>query len=111
MWQRLQRHRLAQVGFAIILILLLLAIFAPLISPLDPQEPREGGMSLLGEPHRPGDGFLLGADSLGRDVWTRTLYGARISLLIGFSAMITAVFIGTTVGLLSGFFGGWVMPS
>jgi ABC-type dipeptide/oligopeptide/nickel transport system permease subunit len=87
---------------------LLVAIFAPLISPLDPQQSREGGMSLLGEPHRPGGGFLLGADSLGRDVWTRTLYGARISLLIGFSAMITAVFLGTTVGLLSGFFGGWV---
>jgi ABC-type dipeptide/oligopeptide/nickel transport system permease subunit len=41
-------------------------------------------------------------------VWTRTLYGARISLLIGFSAMMTAVLIGTTIGLLSGFFGGWV---
>jgi ABC-type dipeptide/oligopeptide/nickel transport system permease subunit len=108
MWQRLQRHRLAQVGFTIVLVLLLVAIFAPLISPVDPQATRPNGVSTLGEPHPPGGGFLLGADSLGRDVWTRTLYGARISLLIGFSAMITAVLIGTAIGLLSGFFGGWV---
>jgi ABC-type dipeptide/oligopeptide/nickel transport system permease subunit len=62
----------------------------------------------LGTPHAPGNGFLFGADTLGRDIWTRTLWGTRVSLLVAFSAMLTATFIGTTIGLISGYFGGWV---
>jgi ABC-type dipeptide/oligopeptide/nickel transport system permease subunit len=51
---------------------------------------------------------LFGADTIGRDVWSRTLFGTRVSLAVALCAMATATLIGTTVGLLSGFFGGWV---
>lgn len=107
-FQRLIRHRLAQVGFAIILLLLLAAVFAPLLSSHNPKEILKNGLSAVGEPHPPGDGFLLGADSLGRDVWTRVLYGTRISLRVAFYAMLTSITIGTLIGLISGYFGGWV---
>jgi len=106
--QRLMRHRLAQIGIAIIALLLIAAIFAPWISRIDPKGFPANGLSKLGEPHAPGGGFLLGADLLGRDVWTRVLYGTRIALMVAVCAMLTSVFIGTLIGLMSGFFGGWV---
>ncbi len=106
--QRLLRHRLAQIGIAIIALLLFAAIFAARISPLDPKALSGNGLSSLGEPHAPGGGFLLGADLLGRDVWTRVLYGTRIALVVAVCAMLSSVFIGTLIGLMSGFFGGWV---
>lgn len=106
-WQRLIRHRLAQIGFALILLLLLAASFAPWLSIHGPKEILKNGLNAVGEPHPPGEGFFLGADSLGRDVWARVLYGARISLRVAFYAMLTSVSIGTLVGLLSGYFGGW----
>ena len=108
LWHRLLRHRLAQVGLLIVALLIFVAIFAPLLSRIDPTYQFKEGMSELGEPHPPGGRFLLGADTLGRDVWTRTLYGTRISLLVAVCAMLTAVLIGTTIGLVSGYFGGWV---
>lgn len=107
-WQRLIRHRLAQIGFSLVCLLLLAAVFAPWISVHEPKEILQNGLNSVGEPHPPGDGFLLGADSLGRDVWTRVLYGTRISLRVAFYAMLTSVSIGTLVGLLSGYFGGWL---
>lgn len=106
--QRLVRHRLAQVGIAIIALLLIAAIFAGKIAPFEPKAFPPQGLSKLGEPHAPGDQFLLGADLLGRDVWTRVLYGTRIALIVAVCAMLTSVFIGTLIGLMSGFFGGWV---
>ncbi|MDF2440752.1 MAG: peptide/nickel transport system permease protein [Abditibacteriota bacterium] len=106
--RRLLRHRLAQTGLAIIALLVVVWIFAPQISNIDPRAPLPKGLDALSNPHPPGDGFRFGADTLGRDVWTRTLYGTRVSLLVAFCAMLTATFIGTTIGLLSGYFGGWV---
>jgi ABC-type dipeptide/oligopeptide/nickel transport system permease subunit len=107
-WQRLARHSLAQIGIAIIALLLLGAIGAPLLSPHAPKDILPGGLSAVGVPHAPGGVFPLGADSLGRDVWTRVLYGTRISLRVAFYAMLTSISIGTLIGLLSGFFGGWI---
>ena len=107
--RRLIRNRLAQCGLAIIALLLIVFVFAGKISPIDPTDTHLAhGLDALGTPHPRGGGFLLGADTLGRDVWTRTLHGTRISLIVAFSAMLTATIFGTTVGLLSGYFGGWV---
>ena len=114
--RQLLRHRLAQIGLSIIGLLLGVAIFTLIadkidpqfVSHLDPNKPIALGISELGQPKAPGEGFLLGADTLGRDVWTRTLYGTRISLIVAFCAMLTAVSIGTTIGLIGGYFGGWV---
>ncbi len=112
----LLRHRLAQVGLTIVGLLIGVAIFTLVADKVDPQfaahvdpnKPIAGGISELGQPKAPGEGFLLGADTLGRDVWTRTLYGTRISLIVAFCAMLTAVSIGTTIGLIGGYFGGLV---
>ncbi|MBI9044164.1 MAG: ABC transporter permease [Anaerolineaceae bacterium] len=54
------------------------------------------------------EGHFLGTDAIGRDVWSRLVYGARISLMVGFVAVVIAGILGTTLGLISGFFGGWV---
>ena len=121
-WARLRRHPLFLIGATILLALLFLAIFAAPLGHDTPRHIQDGvsttapdpgflypnGVNELGVPHAPGDGFVLGADTLGRDVWTRVLYGARLSLLVAFCAMITSTIIGTTIGLLGGFFGGWV---
>ena len=110
-WARLRRHPLFLLGAAILCALLFMAIFADAITPGTPSNPQQiypNGINALGVPHAPGGGFLLGADTSGRDVWTRVVYGARLSLLVAFCAMITSTIIGTTIGLLGGFFGGWV---
>ena len=105
---RLLRHRLAQVGLFIIGALIFVALFAPLISHIDPRATLPNALDSLGSPHAPDGKFLLGADTLGRDVWTRMLYGTRVSLIVALCAMFTATIIGTTIGLVSGYFGGWV---
>lgn len=105
---RLLRHPLARVGIAIIALLLLTAVLAPIIAPHDPKEILDNGISKVGEPHPMGNGFVLGADNIGRDVFSRVIWGARISLLVAFCAMISSVCIGTVIGLLGGYFGGWV---
>lgn len=107
-WARLSRHPLGLIGWTIIYVLILLALRAPFITTGDPQRIMPDGVNALGVPHAPGGEFLLGADTLGRDVWTRAVFGARISLAVAFCAMLASTFIGTTIGLLGGFFGGWV---
>lgn len=107
-WQRLLHHRLFQVGAIIVALLVFVYCFVPWLTGPSPQETLPNGLNELGEPHPPGDGFVLGADTLGRDVWTRVLFGTRISLTVAICAMVTAMFFGTTIGLLGGYFGGWV---
>ncbi len=106
--RRLLRRPMAWCGLLILATLLFVALFAPYLSHVDPTAILPKGINSVGEPHAPGNGFLLGADVLGRDVWTRVLYGARISLTVGFFAMLSSVVIGTIVGLVSGYFGGWL---
>ena len=95
---------------ALLLVLLVLAVCASVLSvkPHDPKHAFDGALDALGVPHSPGKDFPLGADSQGRDVWTRLLFGARLSLSIAFCAMLTSTFIGTLIGLLAGYFGGIV---
>ena len=83
--------------------LILLAVFAPMIAPHDPIQ---AVASTFGDPGAPSRAFPLGTDQLGRDVLSRIIFGARISLSVGVAAMLVTVTIGVTIGLLSGFFGG-----
>jgi peptide/nickel transport system permease protein len=97
--------------FAVIFLLAasIAAAFGPVLSPLDPN--RQNLVLRLAGPMAPGpDGavFWLGSDALGRDVLSRLLYGARVSLLVGFAAITVGGSIGIVAGLLSGYFGGWV---
>jgi len=100
------RNRTAVVGLIMLVLLYLVAILTPLITPLDPLAQAEnlvdGRFLGMSEAH------LLGTDEYGRDVFTRLLYGARISLTIGLLAMGIAVTIGTLVGSVAGYLGGYV---
>ncbi len=100
--RRLFRYRQAQFAGVIILVLILAAIFAPLIAPYAPDAVRAG--KPLTAPNRE---FLFGTDDLGRDMFSRMIYGARITLWIGLIIVAVEVVIGVTVGLLAGYFGGW----
>lgn len=106
--RRLMRRKLALFGLAIILIVVGGAIFAPWIAPYQPDEQLFDGLTLFGEPLPPGGPFLIGTDLLGRDLFTRILYGARTSLIIGVVANGAALIIGTLVGVLAGFLRGWI---
>jgi peptide/nickel transport system permease protein len=94
---------LARWGFAIIATVLLLALLAPLIAPYDPDAIDVKAILLA-----PSSGHWMGTDGLGRDVFSRMLFGARISLLVGFVAVGIATVIGVILGALSGFYRGWV---
>jgi peptide/nickel transport system permease protein len=84
------------------------AFAAPLIAPFDPAEQFFDGLTLQGAPLAPGGNFLLGTDLLGRDLFSRLLYGARTSLIIGIVANGAAVLVGTTLGVIAGYFQGWI---
>ena len=106
-WQRLVRNPGAIVGFVLVAIFVLTAIFAPLIAPYDP---RTQNLGLLAEGCCPGPSadHLFGVDDLGRDQFSRVVYGARFSLLIGVVAVTVGVSIGLLIGAFSGFVGGWI---
>ncbi len=103
-WKGFLRHSVAgRIGLALTLLLFLLAILAPWIAPRDPIA-QDLPSRLLG----PGPGHWMGTDELGRDVLSRVLYGARISMLVGVSVVAGAALVGVTLGALAGYFGGWV---
>jgi peptide/nickel transport system permease protein len=89
-------------------VLALLAIFAPLIAPYDPLKAYSNGLSAQGAPVSPGSSFLLGTDPNGRDVLSRMIFGARVSLLVGVVATGLASVIGVLVGGIAGYAGGIV---
>lgn len=107
-WRRLRRDKLAMIGLALIGLLLLVALFAPLFAPYNPDEQFKDGLTALGQPLPPSGKFLLGTDSLGRDVLSRLIFGSRISLQVGVLAVGLATLIGTVLGILAGYWGGWV---
>jgi peptide/nickel transport system permease protein len=97
------QNPLALWGLAIISIILLLALLAPLIAPFDPNAINVKAILLS-----PSSTHWMGTDGLGRDVFSRMLYGARISLLVGFVAVGIATIIGVVLGAIAGFYRGWV---
>jgi peptide/nickel transport system permease protein len=97
------RNPYLTVGIVIIGLMSLAALFAPLISPYDPSAIDQ--LNLLSAPSA---GHPFGTDSLGRDLFSRMIYGARISLSIGLIAVGIAVFLGIVFGSVAGFYGGWV---
>jgi peptide/nickel transport system permease protein len=106
--RRLLQRKLALLGLTLVAIIMGAAILAPLIAPFDPFEQHFDGLSLVGEPLPPGAPYLLGTDLLGRDLFSRLLYGARTSLIIGVMANGIALVIGTVIGLMAGYFQGWL---
>ena len=105
---RLLRRPLAIFGLAVIAIVVIAAVFAPWIVPHDPHEQFFEGLSIEGAPLPPDSTFWFGTDLVGRDLFSRLIYGARTSLIIGVVANGIAVLIGSMVGITAGYFGGWV---
>lgn len=102
LWLRLYRNRMALAGALIVLVMFVLAMAAPLVG-FDP-----GAIDIVHRLQPPSFDHLLGTDDLGRDVFVRILYGARISLLVGFVAVGIATLIGIVLGALAGYYGRWV---
>ena len=107
-----KRSPVAIISFAVVVIMVLAAIFAPLVAPYNPFDP--ASLNLMNGFSRPmtpnaftGDTFWLGTDDQGRDVFSTILYGMRISLFVGAAAVLFAMILGITLGLLAGYVGGW----
>jgi len=101
--RRLLRQRMAPVAVGALLVVLICAVLAPVLAQHDPEATRP-----LEALRSPSSEHLMGTDQLGRDILSRTIYGARISLLIGFLAVTLSVIVGVPLGLVSGYFGGMV---
>ena len=107
-WQRFCKDKAALFGAAVIVAVVTAALLAPWVTPYDPSEQFFDGLTLEGAPLPPNGRFWLGTDLLGRDVYTRLVYGARTSLIIGIVANAVAVLIGTVLGTAAGYAGGWI---
>jgi peptide/nickel transport system permease protein len=110
-WARILQDRFALAGLAFIVLLVFVAFGAPVFAALTGHGPNElfqrQTTDIFGIPEGPQSGFLFGADNSGRDVLVRTIYGTRVSLMVGVAATAVAVFVGVIVGVLAGYFGGW----
>jgi peptide/nickel transport system permease protein len=112
-WARLRKDKVSMISLGFIILLILVAVFAPLLTALIGHGPNAQytikGLSPAGIPVGPGqNGFLLGTDDQGRDVLSRIIYGSQISLEVGIGATALALGIGTLVGLVAGYYGGWI---
>ncbi len=102
-WRYFKKNKLAVGGLVVIAGIVITFLFASLIAPHDPGKT---DVSLKLQP--PSSQHVLGTDQLGRDVFSRMLYGSRISLSVGFVAVAISILIGVLVGALAGYYGGWV---
>jgi peptide/nickel transport system permease protein len=105
-WERLRANRLGMAAGVLIVIFAVIAILAPVLSLLTHYQPQS--INLDETFARPGLPHLLGTDDLGRDTLTRLLWGARVSLGVAFLTVAMSVFLGTTVGMIAGYYGGWI---
>lgn len=103
---RLLRNWGALTGLAVSIGLVLMAVLSPFISPFDPT--LQELLARNQPPFQPGSPYLLGTDHLGRDILSRIIYGSRVSLLVGLSAVAISGTIGVLLGLVSGYYGGWL---
>ena len=102
-WQKFRRNRLAMAGAMLVGTFVVLGMLAPILAPYDPIQ-----TSFLSVRQPPSASWWLGTDELGRDIFSRMLFGARASLLAGVVSVSIAMLIGVPLGLLAGYFGGWI---
>jgi peptide/nickel transport system permease protein len=104
LWRAFRRNRMGMVGLLMLLLAIAVAVFAPFLAPYDPDAPRQVTMLDVYQPPSPEHWF--GTDDAGGDVFTNFLYGARVSLTVGFVASLIAVSLGGILGLMAGYAGG-----
>jgi peptide/nickel transport system permease protein len=102
-WKAFRKNKTAMLGLGIIVFFVLIALLAPFIAPYGFKE-----QELVNRLKAPSAEHWFGTDDLGRDMFTRILYGARISLWVGFFSVIGSIVIGTFLGILAGFYGKWI---
>lgn len=101
--QKFTSNKLAMFGLIIVLLMTLASILAPLLASHDPN-----AIDMASINQAPGEGHIFGTDSTGRDLYSRLLYGGRISIMIGVLSALTTSIIGTIFGLIAGYYGGWI---
>jgi peptide/nickel transport system permease protein len=104
-WKTFRKNKIALVGAAIVLFFIVIAIAAPLIAPEGINEQKLGVEERL---QPPSSEHWFGTDDFGRDIFSRVIYGARISLWVGFFSVVGSVIIGSLLGILAGYYGRWV---
>jgi peptide/nickel transport system permease protein len=102
-WRRFRENRIALVGLGIVIFFILLAILAPLIAPYSITE-----QNLTQRLQPPSSKHLFGTDDFGRDIFSRVIYGARISLWVGFFSVLGSVIVGSLLGIIAGYYGRWI---
>ena len=102
-WRKLGRDRRATIGIAVVVLMVVGALAAPLLARYDPI-----AIDLAGQLRRPSSDHWLGTDIQGRDIWARIVFGARVSLAVGFISQGIALLLGVTLGLIAGYYGKWV---
>ncbi len=107
-WNRFKKNKLALFGLGVILLLIILALCAPIISPYNPFITVRNEFGLANTSQPPSSNHLLGTDNLGRDVLSRMIFAGRISLSVGLVSVSIACSIGVVLGALAGYFGKWV---
>jgi len=106
-WSRVWRDPTAMAGLLVVAAVAITALLAPVLAPYDPSAQHPDGLTADGRPLPPSGRFLLGTDLLGRDLLSRMVYGARVSLMVGVVANGAAVGIGALLGIVAGYAGGW----
>jgi peptide/nickel transport system permease protein len=110
--RRFREDKFALAGIGFLIIVILVAIFAPLVCSLvgapGPYHADESALDIFGQPTGPSSAHLFGVDQIGRDVFSRVVYGARVSLVVAFVSTVLTTIIGVTLGLFAGYYRGWV---
>jgi peptide/nickel transport system permease protein len=102
-WRRFRKNKIALAGLGIVVFFILLAIFAPLLAPYDFKEP-----NLAERLQPPSSEHFFGTDDFGRDIFSRVIYGARISLWVGFFSVLGSIIVGSLLGIIAGYYGRWI---
>jgi ABC-type dipeptide/oligopeptide/nickel transport system permease subunit len=102
-WERLQRNRAAMISLVVIILFVLIAVFAPLLAPYSFAKG-----NLLHTTEGPSAKYLLGTDEQGRDILSRLIFGARVSLGVAFASQLVILLVGVPIGLVTGYVGGWL---
>ncbi len=102
-WRKFRKNKIALVGTSIVFFFILVAIFAPVIAPQGINE-----QDLPNRLQPPSADFWFGTDDFGRDIFSRVVYGARLSLTVGFLAVVGSAIVGSMLGIIAGYYGKWV---
>ncbi len=103
-WRSFRRNRMGMVGAIMLILVILMAVFAPVLAPYDPYQPVRVTIDDIYAP--PSPAHPMGTDDAGKDVLSNFIYGARVSLIVGFFASFISIFIGGVIGISAGFYGG-----